>query len=157
MKKVLFLTLNTFSATGGIEKVCRVAGKALHEIMQEENGEAFVYSMYDKKTTATNPYFPDGIFRGFESKKIDFVLSAIKKGRIADIVILSHINLLSVGYLIKKLSPKTKLLLITHGIEVWERQTGFKNKMMVAMSNIMSDETSAKQMAKQQQPLQKNK
>ncbi|MGN6616120.1 MAG: SDR family NAD(P)-dependent oxidoreductase [Ilyomonas sp.] len=35
--------------------------------------------------------------------------------------------------------------------------SGFKNKMMVAMSNIMPDETSAKQMAKQQQPVEKNK
>jgi hypothetical protein len=36
----LLLTLNMFSATGGIEKVSRVVGKSLHDIAIEKRGES---------------------------------------------------------------------------------------------------------------------
>ncbi len=130
MKKVLFLTLNTFSATGGIEKVCRAAGKALYEICTEEGGEFAAYSLYDKKSDVLESYLPASVFQGFGGKKFQFVWEAIRRGRVADTVILSHVNLLLAGWLIKKLSAKTKLVLIAHGIEVWQPLRGFKKKMI---------------------------
>lgn len=130
MKKLLFLTLNTFSATGGIEKVCRAAGKALHEIAVEHGGELAVYSMHDSPGSTDQNYFPSSIFRGFGSNRLKFTASSVAKGRSAECIVLSHINLLPVGFLIKKFSPKTKLVLLAHGIEVWEKFSGFKKKML---------------------------
>ena len=52
---ILFLTLRTFSATGGIEKVCKVVCKALSDIVQTEGyGKLSVLSMYDKPVDIDN-------------------------------------------------------------------------------------------------------
>ena len=118
-KNILFLTLRTFSGTGGIEKVSKLVGKALHEL-KGNNGNLSIWSMYDEHYDSEGKYFPAKYFRGYGKQKMTFMAKAINKGRKADMVILSHINLLPVGYLIKIASPKTKLILIAHGIEVWE-------------------------------------
>lgn len=130
MKKLLFLTLNTFSATGGIEKVCRAAGKALSDITNEEGNSLAVYSMYDKNADVIENYLPASIFKGYHGNRLRFVTDAVRKGSASDVVILSHINLLLVGFFIKTFSPKTKLILIAHGIEVWAPLAGWKKRMI---------------------------
>ena len=137
MKKILFLTLKVFSATGGIEKVCRVAAKALNENDNKEDNGLQVFSMHDKNEDAlNNKYFPPQIFRGFAKAKMGFVLSSVKAGSKAGTVILSHINLLLVGWLIKKISPATKLILLAHGIEIWGPLSPFKKKMLNTCDEI---------------------
>lgn len=133
--KVLFLTLKIFSATGGIEKVCKVAGKALNELYPEN---LTIFSMYDKQKDVDKKYFPALVFTGFNAQKIKGVYSSIKNGIRSKIVILSHINLLPVGYLIKKISPKTKLVLFAHGIEVWQPLSGLKLKMLSKVDSILA-------------------
>ena len=119
--KALFLTLKVFSATGGIEKVCRVAGKALYELGLQYGGLVKVYSMYGPADKADrNKYFPQFLFSGYRKHRFRFVFRSIREGGRSRVVILSHINLLLVGYLVKVFSPSTKLVLIAHGIEVWK-------------------------------------
>ncbi|UEG49477.1 glycosyltransferase family 4 protein [Ferruginibacter lapsinanis] len=134
---VLFLTLRVFSATGGIEKVSRIVGKALYRLGLESGNKARIYSMYDKKEEVDEKYFPKQIFYGFATNKLKFVSESIRQGRKSDVVILSHINLLSVGYLIKLFSPETKLILITHGIEVWKPMTGLRKRMLAKCDLIL--------------------
>src|SRR5436309_3270907 len=129
-KKTLFLTLRTFSSTGGIEKVSRIAGKALYDISTTLGGELTIYSMYDQESEVDEKYFPSKIFTGFRTRKLQFVHKAVMKGIKSRVVVLSHINLLLVGFLIKLLSPKTKLVLLVHGIEVWKSFSGKKKYML---------------------------
>lgn len=130
-KKTLFLTLKVFAATGGIEKVCRVAGKALYENSLVTNSSVEIFSMYDKIEDAyDNKYFPNEIFRGFGEHKIKFILSSIWNSRKSDNIIISHINLLVVGWIIKLLMPKKRVLLFAHGIEVWAVLTRFRRFMV---------------------------
>lgn len=139
MPNVLFLTLRIFSATGGIENVCRVIGKALYECVSEKKGALEVVSMYDEDNDAKdNPYFPPNIFKGFSRSKLRCSAYALKKGIKKDVVILSHINLLPVGWAIKKLSPSTKLVLFTHGIEIWRPLGSFKKKMLQQLDQVIS-------------------
>ncbi len=129
---LLFLTLRTFSATGGIEKVCKVLSKGLCDLQKEATLQNVkIYSMYDRQDELDKKYIKDDCFKGFAERKIKFVLEAINLGRKTNVVVLSHINLLLIGLLIKICSPKTKLILIAHGIEVWNpvsmvRRWGFK-------------------------------
>src|SRR5690606_14925862 len=51
--------------------------------------------------------------------KVGSFLQAVQEGIKSDTVILSHINLAPVGLAIKLLSPQTRVILWTHGIEVW--------------------------------------
>jgi phosphatidylinositol alpha-1,6-mannosyltransferase len=139
-KGVLFLTLKIFSATGGIEKMNRVAGKAL-----QETGEGLkIFSSHDEKAIE-NKYFPSENFFAFNGNKKRFAVKSIREGIKSRVVILSHINLLSVGYLIKLVSPKTKLVLFAHGIEIWKPLSFLKKKMLLqcdqiwAVSNFTND------------------
>ncbi|HAZ93943.1 MAG TPA: hypothetical protein DCX70_11180 [Chitinophagaceae bacterium] len=133
---VLFFTLKIFSATGGIEKVCRVASKALFEIF---NGNLQIFCMHDKTGDASgNKYFPEKIQRSFEGNKVKASFSAIIAGRKKEVIVLSHINLLPVGWVIKKLNPKAKLVLFTHGIEVWQPLNNRKRKMLHCCDMVFS-------------------
>src|ERR1035437_788051 len=133
-KKILFLTLKVFSATGGIEKVGRIVGKALYE---SEETNVRIFSMYDNEMDADMRYFPASIFKGFNAQKLKFIYFSIKEG-IKNDIILSHINLLPVGYLIKLFSSKTKLLLFAHGIEVWKTLPQWKIKMLKKCDRILA-------------------
>lgn len=128
--------MRVFSATGGIEKVCKIIGKALYE---HNSTQAKIISMHDAKNDAVgNPYFSDEIFTAYQSQKIKFVLQAIRHGRKSNIVLLSHVNLLLVAWLIKIISPSTKIILIAHGIEVWQPLNQIKKQMLRACSKIIS-------------------
>ncbi len=152
MSKVLFLTLKVFSATGGIEKVCRVAGKALYEQSLLGQQQTHIMSMHDQQVDVDdNPYFPSEIFEGFGAKKGRFVKEAVKKGVEADVVILSHINLLLVGWFIKRFSPKTKVFLFAHGIEIWEPLKGIRKKMLASIDVFLCVSNYTKQMIQQKQ------
>ena len=137
-KKVMLLTLTSFSVTGGIEKVSKVAGKALHELCSANGGSLRVVSMYDKSTDLDEKYIPKQAFRGFGINRMSFALNTIRAGRKQDVIILSHINLLPVGYAIKLLSPRTQLILIAHGIEVWMAFGGRKRRMLRACDRILT-------------------
>ncbi|MEO7766644.1 MAG: glycosyltransferase family 4 protein [Ferruginibacter sp.] len=135
----LFLTLRIFSATGGIEKVSRVAGKALYELTAEHTGDTLkVFSMYDDQGDVQEKYFPAGIFRGFSKKKLKFVYTALREGTNCKQVILSHSNLLVAGYLIKLISPKTRVILLAHGIEVWSPFPFLKRSMLKSCDLILA-------------------
>ncbi len=128
---ILFLTLRIFSATGGIEKVCRIMGKALYENTLQTNSKMAVCSMYDFDEDAVdNPYFPTEYFCGYGIHKLDFIQAMVRKGMQYDTLILSHINLLPIAWLLKKLQPKKKIILLAHGIEIWYPISRRRNKML---------------------------
>lgn len=120
-KPIFFFTLRVFSITGGIEKVCRIASKALCQFGEENGYSVFVKSMHDAtKDAIGNPYIPNRIFFGWKGNKWLATLGMLRCGRGATVVLLSHINLLTIGYLIKRISPHTRLIMFAHGIEVWD-------------------------------------
>lgn len=134
--KILFLTLKTFSATGGIEKVSRIAGRAMYQNEMVSGNEFQMFSMHDPVVSNTQPYLPPSVFKGFNAKKIYFIKKSVQEGIKSSVVVLSHINLLLPGYLIKLFAPKTKLVLIAHGIEVWAPLSSFKKKMLYYVDKI---------------------
>ncbi len=135
--RLLFLTLSTFSTTGGIEKVCRVAGKALQELATKKGGKFHLLSMYDAPADVLEQYVPTTSFTGHAGQRLRFVRDAVNEGRRSSHVLLSHINLLTVGFLIKLLSPNTKVLLIAHGIEVWVPLSSWKRWMLKKLDAIL--------------------
>jgi len=136
---VLFLTLKVFSATGGIEKVCRIAGKAMYENCTRYNKRLKILSMHDHQRDAgDNLYFPTEIFTGFNVNKLQFMKRAVLQGYKSKVVILSHINLLPAAWIIKKIRPSVKIILIVHGIEVWSPINGFKKNMLRCCDEIVS-------------------
>src|ERR1700739_4700639 len=104
---------------GGIERVCRILGMSLFEIEDKDPQQLSIYSMHDDSLSDVR-YFPGEVYKAFGQKRVRFVVDSIVKGVRADRVVISHINLLVVAFAIKVLSPRTKLVLLAHGIEVWK-------------------------------------
>ena len=138
---MLFLTLSTFSNTGGIQKVSRSMSHALHQISKDRKSGSFnMYALNDDETADTR-YLSQQEFKGFNRSKIKFTLKAISTGIKTDTVILSHINLLFIALVIRAFSKRTQLIMLAHGKEVWRERAlwkrNFINKHVVmwAVSN----------------------
>jgi len=127
-KKVILYTLQTFGATGGIQKMARTLAHSLHLLSLRNNWDFKVWSAYDSNSDLMEQYLPAKSFRGFSVNRINFVLNTIT--RKPDIVIISHINMSLVGLLIKITNPKCKIWLIAHGIEVWRPLTILKKQFL---------------------------
>jgi phosphatidyl-myo-inositol dimannoside synthase len=129
-KKILFLTLNTFSFTGGIQKVCRVFTRTLYDLSVQDLITPRAFSMYDKTKDRDAKYILKSQFKGYNGNQIAFALASINQGIRSDTVILSHINLLFIALIIRRLSPKTKIILFVHGIEVWRNIKTWKGNFL---------------------------
>jgi phosphatidylinositol alpha-1,6-mannosyltransferase len=128
-KRVLFLTLHTFSLTGGIEKVSKTFAKTLDELKNSSQIESYrVLSMYDDQ--ADPAYVSSSSFKGYCGKKASFGLAAIKQGLNSDVVILSHVHLLLFARIIKMLKPNVRIVLFAHGIEIWNSLSHWKKQLL---------------------------
>lgn len=108
-----------------------------------------MYSMNDGKKIKTEPYLPASVFTGFEGVKLWFIIKSLRQGIKSRMVVLSHINLLMTGYLIKLFSPKTKIILIAQGTTIWKPLSGRKKRMLKSIDLIIpvSDFTKEKMKA----------
>lgn len=136
VNKLAFIYLTGFSKTGGIEKY----NKNVLASFKELNTNAVAYSVYDDK--CDGQYFDSNQFKGFGGNKKLFSISIIRNAQKFDTLLIGHINLSLVAYLVKLMNPSIRLVLIAHGIEVWQKQKGkaewlLKNaSMILAVSNF---------------------
>ena len=135
--KVLFLTLRTFSLTGGIEKVCRSLSRVLYDLSEEEIVQSTVYSMYDKNTDRDSRYLSKYQFSGFNGNRERFVLQSFLSGLKANVILLSHIHLISIVYFIRKIHPHKKIYLLAHGVEIWRKLPNSKLKILNQLDKII--------------------
>ncbi|MBS1774549.1 MAG: glycosyltransferase family 4 protein [Bacteroidetes bacterium] len=143
MTRVLFLNLTAFSQTGGLEKFNRSFLRALYELQQSSKLVTKSYSLYD--TTSDEKYYPRKQYSGFRKSRIPFVLKSIFALWRNDIVVLGHINLAIIGSVIKLIAPGKKIVLICHGIEVWQKLTGVKKRVLEKSDRILAVSSYTKQ------------
>lgn len=155
MKSLYFLNLIGFSQTGGLEKFNRCFMKALDELSSELNYSSNAASLYD--TVANGQYYPVKKYKGFSKSIVKFVPSTIITGLSKDVIILGHINLAVIGWIIKTLAPSKKLMLICHGIEVWQPVTGIKKKMLQKADRVLAVSDYTKQQIVEKQGLPADK
>lgn len=136
MSTTLFLYLKSFSFTGGIEKFNRCFLKALHEVGVEKGIQVKAISSHD--TISNEQYFPTQQFKGFGGNRILFILYACWQTLFAKQIILGHINLAIIGCWAKWIRPKTELIVVIHGVDIWQPQTGFKLKALYMADKILS-------------------
>lgn len=116
---MLFLSLETFNKTGGLQSASRILCKALMEIQMRKGALFSMKSLCDSKGTADVRYINPLYFKGYSYNRIYFAIAAIWHGISAGTIILCHINLLPIGYLLKLLKPPLQIILMAHGKEVW--------------------------------------
>ncbi len=135
-RKIKFLVLTAFSSMGGIEKFNRAFIMALVQLQKPMNAKVSFASMYDCETNEA--YVPNANFQPFSGKRIKFVLQSFWQSLKCDDLIIGHINLAIVGILFKKFQPKKKLIVICHGIEVFEPVSGLRKKLLQKADQILA-------------------
>ncbi len=136
-KKVILFTLQTFSSTGGIQKMTRTLAHSLNFLSKRNNWDFSLWSLYDSAEDLMPQYVPADKFKGFGKDRKKFILKAIAGAKAPDLIILSHINLAIIGLLIKAINPKCKVWLIAHGIEVWRPLTALKKRLLKRCDKII--------------------
>jgi glycosyltransferase involved in cell wall biosynthesis len=118
-KNIILFSLQTFSTTGGIQKMTRTLAFSLFHISKQENWNFKLFSLYDSRYDLMSQYLPAEKYTGFGNRRIGLGLKSIREASHTDIVILNHINFSLIGIAIKLINPKCRVWLIAHGIEVW--------------------------------------
>lgn len=136
-KKIILFTLQTFSTTGGIQKMTRTLGHSLYRAATLNNWNFELWSAYDKQNDLMEQYLPAANFKSFGVHRISFVLKTLSNSTKPDVAILSHVNLAIIGLIIKFINPKCRLLLIAHGIEVWRPLSFFKRLMLKRCDSVI--------------------
>lgn len=135
--RVLFLGLETYGRVGGIQRFNQRLVKALLSNVGTDRLTA--YFTADKNTDI--PIELRRVAQGFNGRKLSYLIRSFERAMHSDILILGHINLLLFGVLIKKLRPKTHLVLMAHGVEVWNdpafRKTrAYESKLLKVVDTI---------------------
>ena len=144
-KRVILFSLQTFSTTGGIQKMTRTLAHSLHNLALRKNWDFCLWSAYDSDSDLMPQYLPAENFTGFGTNKIAFVIKTITGAKKPDVIIISHINLALVGFLIKIINPKCKIWLIAHGIEVWRPLSRLQNAFLKRCDKIICVSSFTKQ------------
>jgi phosphatidylinositol alpha-1,6-mannosyltransferase len=136
-KKVILYSLQTFSTTGGIQKMTRTLAHSLYLLSLRNNWDFKLWSAYDSPRDLMPQYLPAENFRGFGVHRMGFVLKTIFTTKKPDVIIISHINLALIGLLVKKINPGCKVWLIAHGIEVWRPLSKVKTLFLKRCDKII--------------------
>ncbi|MEO8796187.1 MAG: glycosyltransferase family 4 protein, partial [Daejeonella sp.] len=149
--QVLFLTLKMFSVTGGIEEVCRVFSRTLFDLGFKLK-DFKVYSLYDKPLERKSRFVSEKNFKGFNHVRSLFLSFCLLTGRKSQIVVISHVNLLFVALLIKKTSPRTRIIMFAHGVEIWREISNWKKVFLRKHCEIWAvSEFTAKKISEEHQ------
>lgn len=136
-KKVTLFTLQTFSTTGGIQKMARTLGHSLHRAALKNKWRFELWSAYDKPDDLMQQYLPPAQFKGFGINRINFVLKTLFNPVVIDVVILGHVNLAIIGHVLKFINPHCKIWLVAHGIEVWRPLSIFKRSLLNSCDKVI--------------------
>jgi asparagine synthase (glutamine-hydrolysing) len=141
-ERLLFLNLTAFSNTGGIEKFNRAFLKALTEL-KEAGISANSMSLHDKGSD--DNYFSSDRYLPFKGKVFSFVTQVIRAASNYDTIVVGHVNLALPAIAVKKIYPSKKLILIAHGIEVWDNLKGARKQLLKQVDEIIAVSNFTKQ------------
>lgn len=133
----MLYTLQTFSTTGGIQKMTRTLAHSLYQLSKNNDWDFKLWSVYDSDSDLMPQYLPPNNFKGFGLNKLFFALKTLTTAATSDIVLISHINLAAIGLLIKIFNPKCEIWLIAHGIEVWRPLTPYKKSFLQHCNKVI--------------------
>lgn len=91
--------------------------KALSEAY---SSNASFFSLYDQRCEKKYLNGCENNWNSANGSKIKFVLKSIQRAWRFDTIILGHLNLSILAILIKKVLPAKKVVLICHGLEIWQ-------------------------------------
>jgi len=140
----LFGLFPELGSAGGVQEAGRLTAVALHEIAREREWLLRASSLNDPAGTHSVETGEFAVpFRGFARGKIHFSLDAIGQAalcgnRTAGAVIAAHPFLAVPARCMKAISPKLKVIVIAHGVEVWTPLSSSRRKALLAADLILA-------------------
>ncbi|MCB0396423.1 MAG: glycosyltransferase family 4 protein [Flavobacteriales bacterium] len=110
--RIVFTYLTAYTGNGGLEKFNQAFMSALAECADDLH----IYSLHDDAMSEESAQFS----KGYAGRRISYMSETIRAAMSADVLILGHVNLAPVAFLARLFRPRLKVVLITHGIEVWQ-------------------------------------
>ncbi|MGA7920945.1 MAG: glycosyltransferase [Candidatus Acidiferrales bacterium] len=128
---------------GGVQESGRQTVRALRNICAQMHFAANFLSLNDNRGAHK---FVTGdtslAFRGFGRSKVQFVLTALAcAGNKPRIVLAAHPNLAVPARWVKRLAPQAKVIVMTHGIDVWEPLTSSRRSALLAADLVLAPST----------------
>jgi phosphatidylinositol alpha-1,6-mannosyltransferase len=120
--KYLLLAPELFESEGGITRILRLYLKAMCENAGSHDEVQFVSLNDSMVDTSVAQKYSTGRLVAWQvcrRSKLQFVLSALKRGLSSDTIVCGHIGQLPVAWAISLIRPKVSYFLVAHGIEVW--------------------------------------
>ncbi|HEX8377775.1 MAG TPA: glycosyltransferase family 4 protein [Pedobacter sp.] len=133
---ILVLNLVAFAHTGGVEKVSRILAKAVCDIGTETGKPVLNLSLYDNLPDTR--YVDEVHYKGFKKNRLQFLLSAIKYGKSAKHLIITHIHLAFPALIVRLFNPAVKIHIIAHGIEIWYPLKGLQRMAIKSCHQILA-------------------
>jgi glycosyltransferase involved in cell wall biosynthesis len=115
-----------YTLTGGVQRFNQLITYALNLVCQDGGIRNPIVSLRDSSNRISSPQVgsltAEKVF-GSEGSKIRFIISIIKL--VLDLkpslILLTHINLVPIAILLRLISPNSKVWLVLHGFEVWDK------------------------------------
>jgi phosphatidyl-myo-inositol dimannoside synthase len=133
VKTIQFIYLTAFSKTGGIEKFNKNVMYGLNQI--KYSYDLIITSSHD---TIGDPAYCSNLKTNFfAGNKLKIFLHSLKTARKTDILLVGHINLSPLVCIMKLLNPNIRVIVFTHGVEVWKPLSGLDSAMMRTANRVL--------------------
>ena len=110
--------------------------KALWEMQQQGKLQVLAASPYSTMTDAR--YFPENQLLGFGGQRWRFMFRMLINPPKTDVLLIGHINLAPAALLFRLRYPRMRMIVIAHGLEVWNELKGLKKWMLRSADQIIS-------------------
>lgn len=136
--RVQALMTDSFGGRGGIAKFNRDFLTALSLIDSIQS-----VTLWSRISVEDNSALPQKIqmMKSVLNHKWRYVISILQlpfTGVKNDVTLCGHINLLPLAWYLKKTGVVKKIVLIVHGVEVWERPAGLKALFLTSVDHLIS-------------------
>jgi phosphatidyl-myo-inositol dimannoside synthase len=144
---------------GGIQEVSRQTVRALLDISARNGWSASLLGLNDSPGVHEFSAGKNKIaFRGFGRSKLRFILAALQIAwKKPHVVLAAHANLAPIASWMKRLTPQIKIIVMAHGVEVWQPLPARRHAALLAADIVLAASTSTVQKLAevQQMPLEK--
>jgi phosphatidylinositol alpha-1,6-mannosyltransferase len=132
---------------GGIQEVSRQTVRALLKISIQKRWSPALLGLNDPLGSHE---FSAGehklAFRGHGRSKLRFIFSALQNARKKPCVVLAaHPNLAPIAVWMKRLAPQIKVIVMAHGVEVWQSLPPRRRTALLAADIVLAASTSTEQ------------
>jgi phosphatidylinositol alpha-1,6-mannosyltransferase len=146
---ILTIQSTTFGAHGGIPTYNRLVCRVLNEISGREETDVLIAT--DKQCEIEKPAreFPGLRVQAFDHNRVALALKFIRLGlsRPYDLILLGHVNYAPLGWMLKKLRPRTHYGVMLYGVDAWQRLPWLKSRALQQADFLVSISDYTKQRA----------